>query len=102
MLDFLRHLLSASTLLNNYSAMHLVNSKDLLKLGSFVKALFNKCVEAGSSSFLIFKYSIRVIKRAINKAISLNIKDLRLFDIIVIKGFYINIVFKAYLNKIRV
>jgi hypothetical protein len=82
--------------------MHLVNSKDLLKLGFFVKALFNKCIEAGSSSLLILGYSIKVIKKAINGAISLNIKDLRLFDIIIIKGFYINIISEAYLNKIRV
>ena len=102
MLDFLRHLLLASTLLDNYSAIHLINSKDLLKLRSFVKALFNKCIKAGSSSLLILEYSIKVIKKAINKAISLNIKDLHLFDIIIVKGFYINIVFKAYSNKIRV
>jgi hypothetical protein len=74
----------------------------LLELGSFIKALFNKCVEAGSSSLLILGHSIKVIKKAINKAISSNIKDLRLSNIIIIKGFYINIIFKAYLNKIRV
>jgi hypothetical protein len=74
----------------------------LLKLGSFVKALFNKCVKARSSSLLILGYSIKVIRKAINKAISLNIEDLHLFDIIIIKGFYINIVFEAYPNKIRV
>jgi hypothetical protein len=74
----------------------------LLELGSFIKALFNKCIEAGSSSLLILGYSIKVIKKAINKALSPNIKDLYLFDIIIIKGFYINIVFEAYLNKIRV
>jgi hypothetical protein len=102
MLDFLRHLLSASTLLDNYSAIYLVNSKDLLKLGSFVKALFNKCVEAGSSSLPILGRGTKVIKKAINGAISPNIKDLRLSDVIVIKGFYINIVFKACLNKIGV
>jgi hypothetical protein len=102
MLDFLRYLLLASTLLNNYSATHLVNSKDLLELRSFVKALFNKCIEEGFSSLPIFGHDIKVIKKAINGAISPNIKDLRLSDIIIIKGFYINIVFKAYLNKIRV
>jgi hypothetical protein len=74
----------------------------LLKLGSFIKALFNKCVEAGSLSLLILKRDIKVIKKAINKAISLNIKDLRLSNIIIIKGFYINIVSEARLNKIRV
>jgi hypothetical protein len=102
MLDFLRYLLLASTLFDNYSAIYLVNSKDLLKLGSFVKALFNKCIKAKSLSLLILGHSIRVIKKAINGAISPNIEDLRLFNIIVIKGFYINIVFKACLNKIRV
>ena len=74
----------------------------MLKLRSFVKALFNKCIKVGSLSFLILKYSIKVIKKAIKKAISLNIKDLHLFNIIIVKGFYINIVFKAYLNKIKV
>jgi hypothetical protein len=75
MLNFLRYLLSASTLLDNCNAIYLVNSKDLLKLGSFIKALFNKCIEAGSLSLLILGYSIKVIKKAINKVISLNIKD---------------------------
>jgi len=74
----------------------------LLKLRSFIKALFNKCVEAGSSSLPILERGIKVIKKAINGAVSLNIKDLRLFDIIIIKGFYINIVSEARLNKIRV
>jgi hypothetical protein len=74
----------------------------LLELKSFIKALFNKCVKAGFSSLLILKRSIKVIKKAINKAISPNIKDLRLFNIIIVKGFYINIISEAYLNKIRV
>ena len=74
----------------------------MLKLRSFIKALFNKCIKTRFSSFLIFEYNIKVIKKAINKAISLNIKDLHLFNIIIVKGFYINIVFKAYSNKIRV
>jgi hypothetical protein len=102
MLDFLRYLLLASILLDNYSVIYLVNSKDLLKLGSFIKALFNKCIEARSSSLLILGRGIKVIKKAINKAISPNIKDLHLFNIIIIKGFYINIISEAYLNKIRV
>jgi hypothetical protein len=74
----------------------------LLKLGSFVKALFNKYVKARSLSLLILGYGIKVIRKAINRATGPNIKDLHLFDIIIIKGFYINIVFEAYLNKIGV
>ena len=102
MLDFSRYLLLASTLLDNYSIIYLINSKDLLELRSFVKALFNKCIKAGSSSLLILGCNIKVIKKAINRAISPNIKDLHLSDIIIIKGFYINIVSEARLNKIRV
>jgi len=74
----------------------------LLKLGSFVKALFNKYIKAKSLNLLILKYSTKIIRKAINKTISLNIKDLHLSNIIIIEGFYINIIFKAYLNKIRV
>ena len=74
----------------------------MLKLESFIKALFNKCVEAGSLSLLILGHSIKVIKKAINKAAGLNIKDLHLSNIIIIKGFYINIVSEARLNKIKV
>ena len=74
----------------------------MLKLRSFIKALFNKCVEAGSSSLLILGRGIKVIKKAINGAISPNIENLRLSDIIIIKGFYVNIVSEARLNKIRV
>jgi hypothetical protein len=95
MLDFSRHPLFASTLLNNYSAIYLVNSKELLKLKSFIKVAYNKCVEAGSFSFPILRYSKRVIKKVLNSIASLNLKDLILSDVIIIKGFYINIISKA-------
>ena len=92
MLDFARYPLSASMLLDNYSATHLINSKDLLKLKSFIKASYNKCVEAGSLSLLILGYSKRVIKKALNSIASPNSEDLTLLNIIIIKGFYINII----------
>ena len=75
--------------------MHLVNNKELLELRSFIKVAYNKCVEAGSFSFLILKRSKRVIKKVLNSVASLNSEDLTLSDIIIIKGFYINIVSKA-------
>ena len=102
MLDFLRYLLFTSTLLDNYSATHLINSKELLKLKSFIKVAYNKCIEAGSFSFLILRYSKKVIKKALNSVASPNSEDLTLLDIIIVKGFYINIVSKARLNKARV
>jgi hypothetical protein len=91
----LRYSLFASMLLDNYSAIYLVNSKELLKLKSFTKAAYNKCVEADSSSLLILEYSKRVIKKALNSIASLNSENLILLDIIIIKGFYINIISEA-------
>jgi hypothetical protein len=82
--------------------MHLVNNKELLELRSFIKVAYNKCVEAGSFSLLILRYSKKVIKKVLNSVASLNLEDLTLSDIIIVKGFYINIVSKARLNKVRV
>jgi len=82
--------------------MHLINSKKLFKLKSFIKVAYNKCIEAGSFSFPILRYSKRVIKKVLNSVASLNLKDLTLSDIIIIKGFYINIISEARLNKAKV
>ena len=95
MLDFAKYPLLASTLLNNCKATHLVNNKDLLKLGLFVKASYNKCIEAKSLSFLILRYNTKVIKKALNSTSSLSLVNLVLNNVIVIKGFYINIILEA-------
>jgi hypothetical protein len=102
MLYFSRYPLFTNTLLDNYNAMHLINSKELLKLKSFIKVAYNKYIKADSFSFPILKYNKRVIKKVLNSIISLNSEDLTLSDIIIVKGFYINIVFKARLNKVKV
>jgi len=94
-LDFSRYLHFASILLNNYNAIYLINNKELFKLKSFTKAAYNKYIKAGFFSLLILKYSKRVIKKALNSVASLNLKDLVLLNIIIVKGFYINIIFKA-------
>ena len=75
--------------------MHLVNNKDLPKLGSFVKASYNKCIKARSSSLLILGYSTKVIKKALNSTSSLSLVDLVLNNVIIIEGFYINIILEA-------
>ena len=100
-LDFSRYLLFASTLLDNCSATHLVNSKELLKLKSFIKVAYNKCVEASSFNLLILGHNKRVIKKVLNSVASPNSEDLTLSDIVVIKGFYINIISEARLNKVK-
>jgi hypothetical protein len=89
-------------LLDNCNAIYLINNKKLLELKSFIKVAYNKCVKAGSFSFLILRYNKRVIKKVLNSAISLNLKDLTLLDIIIVKGFYINIISEARLNKVKV
>jgi hypothetical protein len=101
-LALLQYPLSASTLLNNYSAIHLINSKKLLILKSFTKVAYNKCVKAGSFSFPILRCSKRVIKKVLNNIASPNSEDLTLLDVIIVKGFYINIISEARLNKARV
>ena len=49
----------------------------------------------GLSTLLIIKRGIYIIKRALSNKLRLIIIDLILEDIIVIKGFYINIILKA-------
>ena len=102
MLDFAKYPLSASTLLDNYKAINLINNKDLLKPELFVKASYNKYVEARSLSLLILGYSTKVIKKALNRTNSLSLANLVLNNIIVVKGFYINIILEARLYKAKV
>jgi hypothetical protein len=56
-------------------------------------------VKAGITSFLIIRHNTHIIKNMVNKPMGPHTKDLILYNIIVIKGFYINIIFKACLVK---
>ncbi len=86
-----------STLINNYNAIYLVNNKDLLKPRSFIKVITNKSIKARLSVLLILGYKTHIIKRILNSALGLIIADLILKNIIIVKGFYINIILEAYL-----
>jgi len=99
MLDFSRYPLSQSILLDNYSTIYLVNSKNLINSGTFIKAKINNYIEAEITSLSIIRYNTYIIKNIVNKPVELYTKDLILYNIIVIKGFYINIISKAYLVK---
>jgi hypothetical protein len=88
-------------LFNNYGAVYLVNNRVLLIPGLFSK-LNRRIIEAGTSSIPIIGTNIRIIKRIFNNNNELAIKDLLLKQVVVIKGFYINIVFKACLRNIEV
>jgi hypothetical protein len=95
MLNFTKYLLLISTLINNYKVIYLINNKDLLEPSIFIKVIINKSIKAGLFTLLIIKRGIRVIKRALSNKLRLIIIDLILEDIIIIEGFYINIILKA-------
>jgi hypothetical protein len=96
-LDFSRYPLSQSTLLDNCSAIYLVNSKDLINSGTFIKAKINNYVKAGITSLLIIRHSTHIIKNVINRPAGPCTKDLILYNIIIIKEFHINIISEACL-----
>ena len=79
--------------------MYLVNSKNLINSGTFIKVKINNYIEAEITSFLIIRYNTYIIKNVINKPAGSRTKDLILYNIIIIKGFYINIISKACLAK---
>jgi hypothetical protein len=79
-----------------------VNSKDLLKPRLFIKATINKYVKAGSSSLPILGRGTRVIRNTLSRASGLVTVDLTLKDIVVVKGFYVNIISEARLRALGV
>jgi hypothetical protein len=62
MLNFLAYLFLDSTLLNNYRAIYLVNSKEILVPGLFRKLGVTDFVDTGTQSILIISRGLRVIK----------------------------------------
>ena len=85
-------------MLNNYSAIHLVDNKDLLVPSTFVLFKNNDIVQVSSFSLPIFKYKERVLNKVLNSLNSKNIVDLKLKNIVIIKGFYINIILIVLLH----
>jgi len=81
--------------------MHLVNSLDLLNLDSF-KRIKGRTVKAGVLSISIFKFDKRTIKNLLNRAWGLSMEDLVLLEVVLVEGFYINIVLEALLLEKKV
>jgi hypothetical protein len=96
-LDFSRHPLSESTLLNNCDITYVINDVYMLDKGTFIKECPRRIIEARTSSLLIIGHDTCMIKSILNGK---NGKvNLVLRDVIVVKGFYVNIVFEALLYK---
>ena len=89
-------------MLNNYSAIYLVNNKDLLILSTFVLFKDNNIVQISSSSLSILKYKEKVLKKVLNSLNSKNIINLKLKNIVIVKGFYINILLIVLLHAISI
>ena len=98
-INWSRYLYSNSILVDNYSALYIVNNKDLFELGTFYKAGDSNIVYASTASFPIDGYGRRVIYKVLDSKNGSNIEDLILEDIALIEGFYINIILEARLRK---
>jgi len=101
-LSYSRHPLFLNTLFNNYGVIYLINNKSLLDPGSFIKANSPEYIKAGTLNLLIFNRSTRTFKGIINRVHNKAVKDLILKDIIIIKGFYMNIISEARLLLLKV
>ena len=77
--------------------MNLVNSKDLLEPRLFIKVAINKYIKTELSSLLILGQRTCVIKRVLDNTSSLVTTDLILKNIVIVEGFYINIILEACL-----
>jgi hypothetical protein len=97
-LDFSKHLLLESTLFDNYGATYLVNNKERLDKGSFVKLLVELVVEVRTFILLITRRGTRTFKGLFNKRDGKRV-NLVLRDVVVVKGFHINIVLEALFFK---
>jgi hypothetical protein len=98
-LDFLAYLFLDSTLLNNYRAVYLVNNKEMLVPGLFRKLGVADFVDISTQSILIISRGLRVIKNCLAGEKGPNTQDLVLLNVVVIEGFYINIMSEALLLK---
>jgi hypothetical protein len=85
-------------LFNNYSVIYLVNNKKRLNKGSFVKLLVKLVIKVRTFILLITRHGTCTFKGLFNKRDSKKV-NLILRDVVIVKGFYINIVLEALLFK---
>jgi hypothetical protein len=85
-------------LFNNYNATHLVNNKERLNKGSFIKLLIELVIKVETFILLITRRGTRTFKGLFNKRDGKRV-NLVLRDVVIVKGFYINIVLEALLFK---
>ena len=89
-------------MLNNYSGIHLVNNKDLFIFSTFVLFKNNNIVQVSSFFLPILRCKKKVLKKVLNSLNNKNTIDLKLKNIIIVKGFYINIILIVLLHAINI
>jgi len=86
-----------SILLNNYNIIYIINNIQIFNKRIFINECLKYIIKVRSLSLLITNRDTRIIKSILNK--KNNKINLELINIIIIKGFYINIIFKIILYK---
>ena len=89
-----------SILLNNYNIIHVINNIHLFNKGLFILKYLKYIIKIKSSSLLIFNYNIYIIKNILNR--KKNKINLILNNIIIIKGFHVNIILETLLYKRKI
>ena len=79
-----------------------MNNKDLLIPSTFVLFKNNDIVQVSFFFLSIFKRKEKVLKKVLNSLNSKNIIDLKLKNIVIVKGFYINIILIVLLRTISI
>jgi hypothetical protein len=97
--SFLKHLFLESILLDNCRVLYLVNIKEIFNLGTFVNVGLIDVIKAGTINFLVSEHKLYIIEKIFTEISKENIIDLLLENVVVIKGFYINIVLESCLRK---
>jgi hypothetical protein len=82
--------------------LNLINKIIKLKLGTFIKVIRIEIIKSSFNNLPILSYKTYIFKGILNKANSIIKRDLVLNNIVIVKGFYINIVFKAKLLLIDI
>jgi hypothetical protein len=85
-------------LFNNYNIIHLVNNKKRLNKGNFIKLLIELIIKVKTFILLITRRDTRIFKGLFNKRDNKRV-NLILYNVVIIKGFYINIILKAFFFK---
>ena len=78
-----------------------MNNKDLLEPSLFIKATIYNYIKASIITLLIIGRGKRVLRNALNRLNNTKV-DLILYNVVVIKGFYINIIIKALLLRVNI